>query len=52
MTNNVGCTFFNVIQNIYSLCQSAIRIDNKHSDYFKIERGVKQGDSLSNILFI
>ena len=21
-------------------------MDNKHSDYFKIERGVKQGDSL------
>jgi hypothetical protein len=47
LTTNVGCTFFNVIQNIYSLCQSAIKIDNKHSDYFKIERGVKQGDSLS-----
>ena len=47
LTNNVGCKCFNVIQNIYSLYQSAIKIDNKHSDYFKIERGVKQGDSLS-----
>jgi len=46
LTNNVGCNFFNIVQNIYSLCQSAIKIDNKHS-YFKIERGVKQGDSLS-----
>ena len=47
LTTNVGCTFFNVIQNINSLCQSEIKIGNKHSDYFKIERGVKQGDSLS-----
>ena len=30
LTNNVGCKFFIVIQNIYSLCQSAIKIDNKH----------------------
>jgi len=51
LTNNVGCNFFNVLQNIYSLCQSAIKIDNKHSDYFKIERGVKQGDSLRSCLF-
>ena len=29
--------FFKVIQNIYSLCQSAIKIDNIHSDYFKIK---------------
>ena len=28
LTNNVGCNFCNVI---YSLCQSAIKIDNKHS---------------------
>ena len=32
---------------IFSLCQSAIKIDNKQSDYFEIEREVKQGDSLS-----
>ena len=30
LTNKVGCKFFNVIQNIYSLCQSAIKIDTKH----------------------
>ena len=47
MTDNVGCKFFNVIQHIYSLCQSAIKIDNKKYDYFKIEREVKQDDSLS-----
>jgi len=39
LTNNIGCKFCNVIQNIYSLCHSAIKIHNKHSDYFKIERG-------------
>ena len=51
LTNNVGCKFINVTQNIYGLCQSAIKIDNKHSDYFKIERGVKQRDSWSSYLF-
>ena len=51
LTNNVGCKCFNVIQNIYSLCQSAIKIDNKHSDYFTIERWVKQS-GLFKLLFI
>ena len=47
----LDANFFIVIQNIYSLCQFAITIDNKHSYYFKIEMGVKQVDSLSSCLF-
>jgi hypothetical protein len=36
---------------MYNLCQSAVKIDNKHSNYFNLEKGVKQGDSLSPMLF-
>ena len=50
-TNKIGHKFFNIIQNMYNLCQSAVKIDNKHSNYFNLEKGVKQGDSLSPMLF-
>jgi hypothetical protein len=36
---------------MYNLCQSAVKIDNKHSNYFNLEKGVKQGDSLRPMLF-
>lgn len=45
MKNKIGHKFFNIFQNMYSLCQSAVKIDNKHSNYFNLEKGVKQGDS-------
>jgi hypothetical protein len=36
---------------MYNLCQSAVKIDNKHSNYFNLEKGVKQGVSLNPMLF-
>ena len=30
-TNKIGHKFFNIIQNMYNLCQSTAKIDNKHS---------------------
>ena len=33
------------------MCESSIKVDNKYSEYFTLERGVKQGDSLSPTLF-
>ena len=40
-TNKIGHKFFNIIQNMYNLCQSAVKIDNKHSNYFNLEKGVE-----------
>ena len=51
MKNNVGSKFFNIIQDIYDICQSAVKISNRHSEYFNVEIGVKQGDSLIPTLF-
>ena len=51
MTNKIGHTFFIIIQNMYNLCQSAVKIDNKHSNYFNLEKGVKQGVRLKPTLF-
>ena len=48
MKNNVGSKFFNIIQDMYDICQSAVKITNRHSEYFNVEMGVKQGDSLSH----
>lgn len=36
---------------MYSSCESAIKFKNMHSNYFKFDRGVKQGGSLSPTLF-
>lgn len=42
---------YNAITNILSETEIALKIDHKHSEYFKILRGVKQGDSISPTLF-
>ena len=51
MKNNVGSKFFNIIQDMYDICQSAVKISNRHSESFNVEMGVKQGDSLNPTLF-
>ena len=49
--NHVGLKLFNIVKDMYKCCESAVKIENKFSDFFRIERGVKQGDSLSPTLF-
>jgi hypothetical protein len=36
---------------MYNVCQSAVKIENKHSNYFNLEKGEEQGGSLSPTLF-
>ena len=36
---------------MYNVCQSAVKIDNKLSNYFNLEKGVNQGGSLRTTLF-
>lgn len=47
MINGIGVKFLNIINNMYNCSLSAIKIQNKISSFFNLERGVKQGDSLS-----
>jgi hypothetical protein len=47
MINGIGVKILNIINNMYNCSLSAIKIQNKISSFFNLERGVKQGDSLS-----
>ena len=48
---NIGSKFYNIISDMYSCNQSAVKIDNEYSKFFELVRGVKQGDSLKPTLF-
>ena len=51
MLSGIGQKLLNIINDMYSLSKSAVKIQNKISNYFHLQRGVKQGDSLSPTLF-
>ena len=51
INDNIGEKMYKTIKNMYTLCQSSLKIGNEHSIFFPIYRGVRQGDSLSPTLF-
>jgi len=47
----ISGNFLNVIRSMYSCNQSAIKINEKRSEYFQCNQGVRQGDGISPMLF-
>jgi hypothetical protein len=47
-----GHKTIDIIQNMYSETQSSLRMNNSFTTFFNINRGVRQGDSLTFILMI
>ena len=48
---NINGNIYNCIKNIYSRPQSCVQLNGYLSDWFPISSGVRQGDSLSPLLF-
>ena len=42
---------YNAVRNLYSNCESCIRLNNLHTEWFAVRSGVRQGDSISPTLF-
>ena len=51
MSAGVGRKMVNIIKSMYLDTKSSLKIDGYYSEYFNINRGVRQGDSLSPTLF-
>ena len=51
LANRIAKYMVNIIKEMYSNCKSAIKIYGHYSEYFDIDKGVRQGDSLSPTLF-
>ncbi len=51
LQSGVGGKVYDIIKSMYSNNKCAIRIGNKHTDFFTQKRGVRQGCSLSPTLF-
>ena len=49
--NNINGHFLELLKDIYKKSKSAVKINNKLTQFFKHEKGVKQGDPLSPTLF-
>jgi hypothetical protein len=50
--HGLGSAFVDLIRDLYADCRSDIYLNNNVSGSFPVERGVRQGDTLSPLLFI
>ena len=50
-TNNINGNFLELLKNIYKQSKCAVKINNKLTNFFIQEKGVRQGDPLSPTLF-
>ena len=51
LKTGVGTLFYNIIKRMYEISQSRVKVNNRVTDFFPIQLGVKQGDNLSPNLF-
>ena len=49
--SKVGKKMYDIISDMYNMTKSAVKLNNKITDFFTLDRGVKQGDSLSPTIF-
>ena len=49
--NNINGKFLDLLKNIYKQNKCAIKINNKLTNFFNYEKGVRQGDPMSTISF-
>ena len=48
---NIGGKFYDLIKNLYSKSKCSIKINDKRTEFFSYQKGVRQGCILSPILF-
>ena len=48
---NLDGKLLTVIKNMYAAAKSCVMVDDNYTDFFSVSRGVRQGDSLSPVLF-
>ena len=51
LQTNIKSKLFTVIQNMYMNIKSCVQVNNKKSQFFGSQRGVRQGENLSPVLF-
>ena len=51
ISQNGNGNFLTVIQNLYANAKSCIKVNDKMSDFFQVNIGVRQGENLSPVLF-
>ena len=49
--HNVNGKFFRLVRNMYLSIKSCVEYNNEYSAYFNCQRGVRQGENLSPVLF-